>query len=138
MQTFLPFPSFTLSAKALDYKRLGKQRVEAHQILNTLTGLSNGWSNHPAVLMWKGYEDALKIYFNTISKEWISRGYNHNMGFYNVPSKYDVNPPWWLYWEDFHLSHQSNLIRKDPLYYLPKFPKAKLNLEYIWPSKKGR
>ena len=36
MQTFLPFPDFKMSAQVLDYKRLGKQRVEALQILKTL------------------------------------------------------------------------------------------------------
>lgn len=36
MQTFLPYSSFTESAKVLDNKRLGKQRVEAYQILKTL------------------------------------------------------------------------------------------------------
>ena len=35
MQTFLPYPDMIKSAKALDYKRLGKQRVEAKQIIFT-------------------------------------------------------------------------------------------------------
>ena len=42
MQTFLPYPDFTQSAKTLDYRRLGKQRVEAWQILNALRGVSKG------------------------------------------------------------------------------------------------
>ncbi|MFN7881952.1 MAG: pyrimidine dimer DNA glycosylase/endonuclease V, partial [bacterium] len=33
MQTFLPSPSFAESARILDNKRLGKQRVECKQIL---------------------------------------------------------------------------------------------------------
>ena len=36
MQTFLPYSDFIKSAKCLDYRRLGKQRVEAWQIYNTL------------------------------------------------------------------------------------------------------
>lgn len=36
MQTFLPFPHFTMSAQVLDKKRLGKQRVETLQILKVL------------------------------------------------------------------------------------------------------
>lgn len=36
MQTFLPYPSFTHSLACLDNKRLGKQRVEAKQILMAL------------------------------------------------------------------------------------------------------
>ena len=44
MQTFLPFPDFHESAACLDMRRLGKQRVEAMQILRTITGLSSGWA----------------------------------------------------------------------------------------------
>ena len=33
MQTFLPYSSFTESAKILDWRRLGKQRVEGMQII---------------------------------------------------------------------------------------------------------
>ena len=36
MQTFLPYKDFRKSAQVLDYKRLGKQRVEAWQIYQTL------------------------------------------------------------------------------------------------------
>lgn len=36
MQTFLPYSDFKKTAKCLDYKRLGKQRVEAWQIYETL------------------------------------------------------------------------------------------------------
>lgn len=36
MQTFLPYPDFNESARVLDDKRLGKQRVECLQILNVL------------------------------------------------------------------------------------------------------
>ena len=62
MQTFLPHESFKKSFKLLDYRRLGKQRVEAHQILNVLLDRTQtkGWRNHPIVRMWEGYEDALK------------------------------------------------------------------------------
>ena len=36
MQTFLPYESFEESAKVLDYRRLGKQRVEGMQIINAI------------------------------------------------------------------------------------------------------
>ena len=36
MQTFLPYKSFEKSAKCLDYKRLGKQRIETWQIYSAL------------------------------------------------------------------------------------------------------
>lgn len=37
MQTFLPYPDFEQSAKCLDNRRLGKQRVEVLQLLIALT-----------------------------------------------------------------------------------------------------
>jgi hypothetical protein len=49
MQTFIPFPNYIRSVQTLDYRRLGKQRVEAMQIINILEGkqVSAGWKNHP-------------------------------------------------------------------------------------------
>jgi hypothetical protein len=49
MQTFLPYESYARSAAVLDRQRLGKQRVEAMQILRVLAGETAGWGNHPAV-----------------------------------------------------------------------------------------
>jgi hypothetical protein len=40
MQTFLPYNDFVKSARVLDYKRLGKQRVEGMQIINAITGIN--------------------------------------------------------------------------------------------------
>ena len=95
MQTFLPFRDFRASAETLDYRRLGKQRVEAFQLLiaiddtwaidervrKGLTGPVKGWRNHPAAVMWRGYGDALRCYMNTMIQEWIKRGYNNNMAY---------------------------------------------------------
>ena len=36
MQTFLPYPDFRESLESLDYKRLGKQRVEALQLVKSI------------------------------------------------------------------------------------------------------
>ena len=56
MQTFLPYRDFKQSFRVLDYRRLGKQRVEAHQVLNVLLGrtTTGGWRNHPITRMWDG------------------------------------------------------------------------------------
>lgn len=75
MQTFLPYSDFKQSAQCLDNKRLGKQRVEALQILKAITDPSYGWQNHPAVKMWRGYEHALSKYALEICDEWIKRGF---------------------------------------------------------------
>lgn len=135
MQTLLPYLDFSHTALCLDSRRLGKQRVEARTIINILENKTNSkaWKNHPAVLMWKGYESALKLYFNCISREWVDRHYIHNMGFYLL-STFVKYPPW-MGNEDFHLSHQSNLVRKFPEHYRRYFPDVPDNLPYIWPTK---
>ena len=133
MQTFLPYPDFTKTAKCLDYRRLGKQRVEARQIITILEGnaKSNAWRRHPVVLMWHGYIEALQEYFNIISLEWIARGYKHNMGLYPIED-WPAMPPW-LGNDEFHRSHQSNLLRKSPEHYGKLFPDVPADLPYIWP-----
>jgi len=41
--------------------------------------------------------------------------------------------PEWLGREDLHMSHRSNLIRKDAAYYGITFAGTPLNLPYVWP-----
>ena len=85
MQTFLPYSSFEQSAQVLDWRRLGKQRVEGMQIINAINNpTQKGWVNHPATVMWRPYVEALKLYTNTIIEEWIQRGYNNNMKLYKI------------------------------------------------------
>jgi predicted RNase H-like HicB family nuclease len=59
MQTFLPYLDFAECARVLDDRRLGKQRVEVLQIARAITVPGYGWRHHPAVRMWRGYEEAL-------------------------------------------------------------------------------
>ena len=132
VNTFLPFPDFVDTAKALDYKRLGKQRVEAWQILQALRGETRGWVNHPATKMWRGHERALCEYGIAICKEWIARGYNDTMldRFIAVHSLLpDTGLPVWIGTNSFHESHQSNLKRKDADHY--NFNVAD-DLPYLW------
>ena len=147
MQTFLPYESFEQSAIVLDQRRLGKQRVEVLQILQTIQGGNKSrWKNHPAVNQWRGYEKSLIEYGIIICEEWKMRGELKN----GIPFKdtclaqiaalYDSFPdskldhPSFLGNEEFHISHQSNLVRKDPIYYRPWFPDVPDDLEYVWPS----
>jgi hypothetical protein len=134
MQTFVPYPDFFHIADVLDYRRLGKQRPEAMQILNAINDPNNGWHNHPVVRMWTGYEEALKLYCNIMIIEWKRRGYNSNMELYDIDLDKLVMPHW-LGDEELHRSHQSNLVRKNPEYYGGKFPEVPDNLPYIWPDK---
>lgn len=138
MQTFLPYPNFYLTAVCLDYKRLGKQRVETKQILSSLFSLrTTGWKNHPATKMWEGYEKCLCLYGIVITKEWVIRGYKDNTFPWFIESykklESEVKYPPWFGREDFHLSHQSNLIRKFPEHYNKYFPGIPNNLSYVWP-----
>lgn len=132
MQTFLPHPDFRESLAALDYRRLGKQRVEAMQLIRALTGVSAGWRNHPAAVMWEGHLDALKLYHDLSIDEWVRRGYRNTMVKYNVEGEPSMPP--WVGDADFHASHRSNLLRKDPAHY-GQFGWAEPdNLPYIWPG----
>src|SRR5690348_15455713 len=74
VQTFLHYPGFTASARALDGKRLGKQRVETIQVLRGLTRAGYGWRHHPAVKMWRGYEEALVRYGLDMCAAWSGTG----------------------------------------------------------------
>ena len=136
MQTFLPYLTFTRCAKCLDYKRLGKQRLECLQILRTLNGETRGWQTHPAVLMWDGYTEALVEYGVACCDEWKRRGYQDNLRdrIRTYSEGWDiepVRPPWLTH--RFCLAHRSNLIRKAPDYYRPLWPNILDNLPYIWP-----
>ncbi len=91
-----------------------------------------GWRSHPAVLMWEGYEVALRQYYNLVVDEWVARGYNNTMR--SAPITKPVTYPKWLGWDVFHKSHQSNLVRKDADYYKSTFPGVSPDLPYVWPE----
>lgn len=132
MQTFLPYPDFAACAAALDDRRLGKQRVEAYQILRATQGLTRGWRNHPAVNMWRGYEDALGLYMNAMIDEWERRGFKNNMTRHSIAA--DVAMPPWLGHPNLHASHRSNLLRKAPAHYSQLGWAEPPTLPYFWPE----
>jgi len=142
MQTFLPYPDFERCARVLDRQRLGKQRVECLQILRVLTGKTKGWRNHPAVLMWKGYELHLWRYAMVICREWIRRGYRDGCRckliemFRRTRKHLGVEAPPWLGKRRFHEGHRSNLLRKNPKHYRRFWPKLRADLPYVWPVRK--
>jgi hypothetical protein len=149
MQTFTPYSDFEESLRALDLKRLGKQRVEVIQIVRALTVPGYAWSSHPAVLMWKGYEEALGRYGLTSCEVWTERGFGDSCAAtiaadlraagiakirsYEQLAANDALPPW-LFDEAVQLSHRSSLLRKDPEHYGPLFPSdTPRDLYYVWP-----
>src|SRR4051794_41349047 len=78
MQTFLPYPDFARSADVLDTPRLGKQRVEALQVLRALELGEYGWRSHPVVRMWRGRTPALVAYGLAVVRAWQARGHAHS------------------------------------------------------------
>lgn len=136
MQTFMPFDTYRDSVACLDYRRLGKQRVECKQILMALTGQSRGWHNHPAVRMWEGHADQLTLYAAETCMEWRRRGYRDTLlaGFVEMHNTlYHTDRPAWMGDPEFHLSHRSNLVRKLPDHYGKLWPNVSPDLPYIWP-----
>jgi hypothetical protein len=137
MQTFLPWGSFDRSAQDLDRQRLGKQRVECLQIMTALALPNYGWQHHPAVRMWRGHQDHLLDYQGAICSVWRHKGYRDTCWektqamFRRIQDESDMPP--WLGDEALHRSHRSNLIRKDPAFYGPKYPGVPDDLEYVWP-----
>ncbi len=133
MQTFLPYPSFYQSMKCLDPKRLGNQVYR-----EGMTLLRGKWPNHPASKMWRGYEPALALYLyeGTIVLSERGKYYDDAPWFkelltYNMSS---ANLPPWLGNMDFHASHRSNLLRKDPVWYGQFGWTEPDDLPYVWPE----
>lgn len=142
MQTFLPYSDFVETAKTLDRQRLGKQRVEAYQLLRSLTEPEYGWKNHPASKMWSGHELLLAEYGIDMCMEWRRRGYKdtllekfeHYVLLFSDQGFRKNNSPWWLGDNEFHSSHRSNLLRKKPEWYNQFHWTEPTTLPYVWPT----
>ena len=147
MQTFLPYADFARTAKVLDQRRLGKQRVETLQVQRALVVPGYGWRNHPAVKMWAGFPEALAAYGVAICREWCGRGFNDTCLAKitdEAPLDHEPRPqaelkrlgllPPWLGNRAFHRAHQSLLVRKDPDFYRPRFPNVPDDLDAVWPA----
>lgn len=81
--------------------------------------------------MWTNWVNALKMYSDAIIEEWIDRGYNNTLEIYYID---DAEMPPWIGNEAFHLSHQSNLLRKDFNHYRKYFKDISTTLPYVWPE----
>jgi hypothetical protein len=135
VQTFLPYPDFADSAAVLDDVRLGKQRVEAYQILRSLLEITQGWRHHPAVRMWRGHTNALVDYGLAMCVEWTARGRADTVHdkLLELRRRGRALRPAWLGDEAFHASHRSNLLRKDPEWYGRFGWLEPPDLPYVWP-----
>jgi hypothetical protein len=162
MQTFVPLASSTAIAQVLDNKRLNKQALEGWQILMNLLELDpegnhrtpKGWSNHPAVKMWKGHEVRLYLYILAMTDEWKRRGFKttiadkasatikvaREQGLIEDPVHSVSDPSWW-HLEPIRSSHRRALLVKDYGWYSqfnwPEDPgHPLLDYEYVWPTQK--
>jgi hypothetical protein len=138
MQTFLPLPNYRATAQCLDYRRLGKQRVEAKQILELLLKphTYSRWMAHPVVKLWRGYELSLYKYGVEMCTEWRDRGYVDNLldwfqdtheRLYLICSKEPI-----VFSEDFHRSHRAALLAKNYEHYSKMGWKETPVINYIW------
>lgn len=163
MQTFLPLFNPRESAKVLDRQRLGKQRVEAMQILKALnkvalTETQVGWINHPATKMWQGYQTGLVYYAICMVEEWKRRGfldtvdsflaanyvldYHYARAAYNRADSVDslqvegILPTW--IGGPIHATHRAALLAKDPVHYGQFGWKEEPQINYFWPLKQNK
>lgn len=162
MQTFLPYADFVQSAKALDDKRLGKQRVECLQILianyqrindpilaylhdtyghkSAAPGAKAPYGNHPCTFMWAGFEAALVQYALACCDEWAARGFSNERClpiFLDLAEWHSIDtlamPPW-LGAPHIHASHRAALLHKAPNYYARYGWYEQPLLAYVWPD----
>jgi hypothetical protein len=153
VQTFLPVADFRRSARLLDPRRLGKQRVEALQIMRALGRTTGGWLNHPAVRMWRATPEALARYGLDVCDAWCELGFAdtcagkitddfHRLaadttGTTTIRTQEELAVagalPTWLGDERLHRSHRSALLHKDPDFYRPLFGDEPDDLPYHWP-----
>jgi hypothetical protein len=148
MQTFVPYADMLESAAVLDNKRLNKQLLEGRQIYSILANkrTKGGWVNHPAVKMWRNYDNALFEYLIAIKYECDERGISTEKNWDAIQEMYDWNwdrgdniimPPWWGD-ERVHQSHRNNLYNKDPEFYAEFVHDEAISCcdkcSYVWPT----
>ena len=108
-----------------------------YQIIRTLDGVTQGWRNHPAVRMWRGYEPMLLVYGLAMCDEWDRRGnadtVREKLRVHLRGSAAPLLAPPWLGDEALHASHRSNLLRKDPQFYGRYGWSEPPDLPYVWP-----
>lgn len=151
--------TFEAIARDLDNKRLHKQALEAWQIFMVITKLDpdgnyrepKGWVNHPAVVMWRGHEQALMIYIIAMCEEWKSRGFKTSIqakAMKTYMAAIDRNlayqgMPWWMkdeaMYQSIVTSHRQALLAKNYSHYKSLGWQEDTGVEpdkydYVWPG----
>ncbi|MGB9703890.1 MAG: pyrimidine dimer DNA glycosylase/endonuclease V [Pyrobaculum sp.] len=139
MQIFRPYVDHRMSAAFLDDLRLGKQRVEAKQVIKVILrrlGLINdgrrGWWNHPIVLMYfnggEPYIEDLVKYFDAVVGEWVARGRRSSLGLGDLAPY--LEKVWGASGTPITHIHEVEyrrvLLLKDPCFYLKKLSPREL------------
>jgi len=159
MITWLPSRVFTISAKALDDRRLVAQVGEARMILEAI--LEGKHEGQPAVQMWRGHPGHLAIYGKIMADEHHIRfgtpRFEQRFFMRHIPPWFlciqtqnpqsdeyrwreDLNP-WWLGDPRLHLSHIRALFEKDRFHYAKwstiyehPFQPCCIGCSYWWPD----
>jgi hypothetical protein len=119
--------------RVLDKSRLGNQVWR-----EGVTLIRGGWSNHPASKMWRGHEYHLGLYLLAGVDVLAERGKDYPDTRAKIEAEMikhqDTGKPWWIGFEQFHASHRSNLLRKNPVWYGQFGWTEPDNLPYYWPQ----
>lgn len=118
MQIFATSPSFSISAKVLDSRRMNKQVIECNQIYRALIGESIGWRNHCVTRLWSKYPLSVIAFGWACFYELKSRGLNPCQPCVNpddistIYDRSDLVPPF-LWDKKMTDAMKSHLLAKD-------------------------
>lgn len=134
MQTFLPYTSFSESARVIDNKRLWKQILEANQLINLIQNrkIKSNWRKHPCYRMWVEDGFALKTYRDYFVKEWLNRRLIDPPKLEIIHCLNEINLNWIS--EELCASHRAALLKKDFKHYKQFNWKEKPQIKYYWPK----
>ena len=96
MQTFLPYEDFAESAQALDDRRLGKQRVEAKQIIDIIRKKRQRHNEYIAQAIWRRVESVEEGTYDAWKKKHPIGWENHPAVLMWEPNTVDAWSDWWL------------------------------------------
>lgn len=128
----------------MDNETLSNQRFDNHILMRALlVSPDDMLEDDPLLLMWHGYEKALLAYHQAICNEWTTnRGFKDPwwdktrklfLSLHSEPISLPMILPPWLGDADFHISHQSELLRRDEKHYRTWFPGIEIDHICIWP-----
>ncbi len=148
MITYITHIKFGDTARALDDRRLGHQRLEAWQVFDGLT-MGREDRSEPVFRMWQGHEFALAVYGMILCNEWLHVRGCADKGFWkfcnavrdmrNDDPGFTYEPPPWFGDRDVMRSHRSTLMRKQAeglvtgRDYIKMFRGTPRSMPYIWP-----